>query len=918
MNQREYHTIILAGLLHDVGKLLNKPDPKGKKHAVYSVELLQEPRYADAIQSRFADYVDFDLLCYLVLRHDPYLDRDRDLPEDYDGPWDLPGRDSMLRCIRLADALSAGERSLNKVYGQQARGTRALDSIFAPLELGRHPGVLDQKYAPAPITPHRAFPADEVEPLTQEHYQPLQGGFRAALAYALEHAAGWSELQAWIYSLLERYTWCVPSAVHLEPRDVSLFDHARTSCALAAAYALRRYGGLHAINPTFLFIKGDVSGVQDYIYSVANVGPGGVAKRLRARSFFVTALTEVVAHRLRQELVPGYELPIAAQIFAGGGQFVLLAPNLREVHDQLESIEHEVNDWLWNEFQGDLAMVFGHTPAGQKDLSIKPGQKRTICDVLDRLDRQVKAAKAQRLGTLLQRDGAWAPDAFVWAPQDKNYEHGACPSCGRLPAQANEEEENIDLRLCQRCRKDRLLSERIVDAQYIAYFKGPKPGLPGAGDTEWLSSRTLTLFNRPNEQDGWHVVLLRDTQDVESLAPPPYQMDGFGYREPTAQGPALVRHFANHVPRWESLDHLKQFCTPGRACVQVSYDDHERCGILVRPDPQQSKVQPEDFPILRTFGCISAAAAEWPAEGDNEAFYGTQLLGILRADVDNLGKLFTQGIGQVKSLSRLATLSRMTDLFFSGWVNETLEHPPDDERYDLIYTVYSGGDDLCLVGPWDVIVDFARYMASEFERYVTRNPNVTLSAAISVTKPKFPIATSARQAGSLLKTAKDAGRNRFNLFGVTTRWSKEPDQWVDLHQDLRKRLDQQRKHATLLLDELWTWAELLDRELRHWREARSEGKRYSVSTGFAHRLLGYAEMARRWEQEQQITTEDMLYLARLAYDLGRNVSDSDAVPQETKQRLTGLTQLANRKVMAGMRLPITYALHRNRERSKTR
>lgn len=168
----------------------------------------------------------------------------------------------------------------------------------------------------------------------------------------------------------------------------------------------------------------------------------------------------------------------------------------------------------------------------------------------------------------------------------------------------------------------------------------------------------------------------------------------------------------------------------------------------------------------------------------------------------------------------------------------------------------------------------------------------------------------------MLKAAKDAGRNRLNLLGVIARWSESPDEWVSLSEDVKERLDGQRRHANQLWDELWRWAMLLDSELRRWREA--EVTRYPISAGFAHRLLHHAEMARRWEQEGRISAKDMLYLARLSYDLGRNVVTSKAVPEETKRELSTLTQLCNRELMAGMRLPISYALYRNRERSRER
>jgi len=893
MKQCQYRTLILAGLLHDVGKLLNKPG--GGPHEEIGEEFLRRSPYSDLLQDqKFAADLDFELLCYLVRWHAPYEGAPL-APEAYQ---------SLQRRLSRADGLSSGERSWEMIPrgDWKEAATRPLDTIFSSLELGRPLAGGWPKYRPLPLHPETAFPEPGVKQLNEADYKDVIQGFETGLEHALRKAQDWTELEAWIYSLLERYAWAVPSDVRRERPEVSLFDHTRTSCAIAAALCIRDQPEFAEVKPshsTFLLIQGDVSGVQDYIYTVANIGPGGVAKRLRARSFFITALTEVVAHRLRQELVPGYALPIAAQILAGGGQFVILAPDLPPVRDKLVQIRREVNRWLWNGFQGDLALVAESLPITQEQLLIKEGN---ICEALDELRCRVEAAKQHRLGDLLQDEAGWVEDAFKWEAEP--YPHGGCPSCKHLPARAGEGAP-VDDRLCPRCYKDRILSERIVGAHYIAYYRGAEPEAKNTTDTQWLERSTLTLFDGDAAR---HVVLLSDLADLDRLDRRPYQLDGFGYERPTPQGPALVRHFANHVPRFDSLRDLAAFCTDERACVHGRYTDDDTCGILVRPNG--SHVGAGDFPILQTFGCISAASAEWP-----DGTLGTQFLGVLRADVDNLGWLFSRGIGEVKSLSRLATLSRMTDLFFSGWVNETLEHPPEGKPYDRIYTVYSGGDDLCLVGPWDVIVDFSRHMAEQFERYVAGNPNVTLSAAVTVTKPKFPIATSARKAGELLKAAKNAGRNRFNLFGVITRWRDLPD-WVDLRDDLREQLAEQEQHANLLLDDLWPWAELLDEELRRWREVKPI--RYPVSTGFAHRLLGYAEMARMWEHEERISAEDMLYLARLAYDLGRNVVKSDAVPEETKRSLNKLTQLNNKKVMAGMRLPITYALYRNRERSRER
>jgi CRISPR-associated protein Csm1 len=940
MKKREYRTLILAGLLHDVGKLLVR-DPRERKRA-REVTRSQTGRKSsahwilgedflrrDGIGDRLSAFdIDLDLLCFAVRWHHHYFQKGK-AEECLEALG--KGAESYRRvrdCIVKGDGLSASERSERaKAKIDFALG---LQSIFANLNIGRKPEGDMLRYRPEVLSPEIAFPAEfppgasrEARAFGTRAYEPLVSQFKEGFRYALENANDSAELEAWIYSLLERYAWAIPSDMHTraEPRDVSLFDHERTTCAIAATvYIWRGLAPAEERDKTrFLFIKGDVSGVQDYIYSVANIGPGGVAKRLRARSFFITALTEVVAHWLREELVPGYPLPIAAQILGGGGQFVMLAPDLIDVHDRLQAIEHEVNDWLWRELQGDIAITFGTATATESELGLRA--KRTVCDVLDELEREVAEVKRHRLSVLLQDKGDWVENAFLWAPENKTFKDGVCPSCDRLPARAGEG-ASVDDRLCPRCFWDRVLSERIVEAKYIAYYKGASPPEPKAEvelkEAERLRNSRLVLFggmlNKSQDDQGdvptitpaRYVVLLKNLDDMRKLTLHPYQLDGFGYEAPTPQGPALVRHFANYVPRWKNLEDLVEFCTSERACVE---GNHRTCGIRVRPTG--SEVEASDFPILQTFGCVSAASAE-----SLDGQLGSQLLGVLRADVDYLGRLFRDGLGEVKSLSRMATLSRMTDLFFSGWVHYALENGRD-RHYDRIYTVYSGGDDLCLVGPWDVIIDFAQYMAAQFEKYVAGNPNVTLSAAIAVTKPKFPIAKAARRAGEYLDDrAKGEGRARLHLFGTTAAWKlgePAPQETVDVIQLLgQPDMPETVKETKVTGD----WAAFLDRQLTQ----AEKNPRYPFSTSTAHRLLRYAEMCRRWQADANIHALELRWLSQLEYDLARNIKPDDfddlrGELEDAKARLRELG-LDKRDIMGKLRMPITWALLKHRRRGE--
>ncbi len=167
-------------------------------------------------------------------------------------------------------------------------------------------------------------------------------------------------------------------------------------------------------------------------------------------------------------------------------------------------------------------------------------------------------------------------------------------------------------------------------------------------------------------------------------------------------------------------------------------------------------------------------------------------------DVDYLGAIFAVGV-EPPSPSRIAELSGRMDIFFSGWLQKRChlltqewqrKLPDDDERKGLVdnafYLVYAGGDDLMVIGPWDLTLWLAWHIHHDFTRYCGDNPNMTISAGVIFVKPKFPIHRFAVLSGEALEQAKHAkDKNRITAFGVTVGWD-EYKEALEFGEELRK------------------------------------------------------------------------------------------------------------------------------------
>ena len=161
---------------------------------------------------------------------------------------------------------------------------------------------------------------------------------------------------------------------------------------------------------------------------------------------------------------------------------------------------------------------------------------------------------------------------------------------------------------------------------------------------------------------------------------------------------------------------------------------------------------------------------------------GISRIGVLRADVDNLGRAFVEGFNNPEnnnryvSLSRTATLSRQLSLFFKYYINTILQVPgyrvfsSGNEAPRNAAIVYSGGDDLFVVGAWDDVVEIGLDLKKRFERYT--EGTLSLSAGIGLYSPSYPVQVIADEVGRMEEQAKkDPGKSAITCFdGNTYKW----------------------------------------------------------------------------------------------------------------------------------------------------
>lgn len=206
-------------------------------------------------------------------------------------------------------------------------------------------------------------------------------------------------------------------------------------------------------------------------------------------------------------------------------------------------------------------------------------------------------------------------------------------------------------------------------------------------------------------------------------------------------------------------------------------------------------------------------------------------LGILRMDIDGLGKRFIEGFSSIPEYEAFS--NRLLDFF----EKEVLLIQREPSFKPFLNIIYAGGDDLFVVGRWDKTIDFAERIHNEIKDCFG-NEGISISGGIAVVHHKYPISKAAELAGEAEDAAKqfrDGEKNAFHMLGKTVSWDKEFDYVKSFKQQF----------VSLIKD-------------------------YGLSKGILHKLMLYSSIADRNKVlRKEGKAEDFSYVWHISYYLTR-------------------------------------------------
>jgi CRISPR-associated protein Csm1 len=821
------HEFVFSALMHDIGKVMQRAEiplaerykDRAKSHQHY------DSHWHACWTDEFLDKNPCGLISKEKWQRMINLSASHHLES-------VPNTDdqNLLIMLKAADQLAADYDRGDKM--NQNYKSIPLYSVFQEIRLKSEEPVRYQKaYQFKPLMADSFFPEDAKIKTRVADYKSLFDSFDQNYQQLSNVWTDNREFPHFLNSvdyLMEKYFYCVPGNTQEEHPTSSLYHHSRTT-ALIAAVLYQRYVDyetkltLQEIKDSsgYMLIGGDLSGIQNYLYDLNPENSQKGTKFLRARSFKIKALSDMVLFKIINQC----GLCQQNVLINAGGKFVLLAPESDVIKQQLIKIQQETDQTFYQEFLASVSLNLDWSMKVKFDDLHQSNLKETLEQFFDKLEVKKSTRFQSRLVT--SDTGKWTPGAFI-VNHEKLVNDNLCPYCNRR-IKANDES-------CEICNQEMELGKRLPKNQFVVIANVEKDEREFAriGDTGLFLLKENNLNSFKNR-------LLKENATFSMYA---YQRGEKGLHQVFP-----YKATAAYIP--------------------VENKNEEEVNVIdLETIARKSSI---DWPHGKKSGLCANA--------------------IIKGDVDNLGSIFQKGLalpGNQLSLARYMTCSSQMDFFFSEYIPWLLEN--DSSRFcdveipfNTIYTVYTGGDDFCLIGPWLTVILFALRLKQDFDLFTCNNPELHFSCGIELMHGKSPAKFFIEKTEEALEKAKKS-------------------------YDLKYK--QTEKNSVFLFDTLIPWDEYdtfinqAEQYFNHLNNKHSKG----FSTQFVYKLFHYHQsyMNTKYPNPKvKQNIRDLLYPAQITYDLKRNFNKEEPAYQS----IQALIQIDNKKVKTDIFRLLKAILH---------
>lgn len=697
---KEKEILIKGALLHDIGKVCYRTG-KRINHSKLGGDFLEQYLKQNEEAERLLNCVRY--------HHKDYLQK-----ANLD-------KNDLAYIVYEADNIASGmDRRENEGEEKGFDPKLNLDSIFSVFYSDKKIQVAN-KYPLIYKDINKAFnyPRKDISLATNSNYEALLNKIKS---HFITKDINQISINQLLQIIEEGFSYVPSSTNRAEVCDISLYVHSKITSAVASCmklyfdeqqiqdykkYCFNSGSKIFRNEKIYLLISGDISGIQDFIYTIPSKG---ALKTLRGRSLYIDLLLEEFIDEYLEQI----GLSRANVLYSGGGHFYILAPNIEDTKKSIDKLQAKMNRWLMENIGINLYLAIGTAECSANNLMKSEAQGNLFAIV----NKKLKDDKTIRYS----KDEDFLEHIFN-VEKEKDTAKKECNICHNLVDKLwkyNSDEEIA----CEFCLNLYKLGQDILTQDLVFVISEEK--IDGG----------IKIFGKDKDLYMYAV----NIEDIDMFKGKILRI--YSKNNLLENDLAIRLYLADYSAKNEN-DEVMTFDDLAKSSCKTD-KGIKRLGVL--------RLDVDDLGIAFSSGFVS----DKDKIEDNLRYATLSRYADLSKDISMFFKVAINKICAGDLTGCVDFEEKAFNIFGIAKAQKR-----------KVNIIYAGGDDLFLVGAWDEVLEVAIDINRAFKQFT--NEKLTLSAGMAMFSPTYPISKMAEIAGLLVQMSKNKkDKNSIALFGMET------------------------------------------------------------------------------------------------------------------------------------------------------